>query len=337
MGTQHTQNLSIDLSALSPSALRLRNQLRQLTARWANLGGATSSDAISFGHCDVRLALRDHTEQLQDFRLNFTSRPVDLPPNFVVVGEPGGDIAILNATGRCLLKAGGRHLFFASEEVGGNFYGGSWSIEDGSPKPLLPELMLVENQILALASKQGDFACLHAAALMVEDCLVLLVGPSGSGKSSLALALWSRGATLIGDDIVFVSTSRRLVASAPRPVSRPAVAHRMLACAKLAGRCLESAQREINTGLTAPFSQLMLILINPERSRCLMPASDAIECVTLLSSHILRNLLEPRDNRISCACHILSCSSVYGLGRYDLTCMSDSIFCRVEELRSFGK
>lgn len=46
----------------------------------------------------------------------------------------------------------------------------------------------------------------HATALCVQGAGVMLRGPSGSGKSDLALRLIDRGATLISDDIVIVET-----------------------------------------------------------------------------------------------------------------------------------
>lgn len=45
---------------------------------------------------------------------------------------------------------------------------------------------------------------LHATAVAINGKGVLLLGPSGSGKSDLALRLIDRGAVLIGDDIVLV-------------------------------------------------------------------------------------------------------------------------------------
>jgi HPr kinase/phosphorylase len=42
----------------------------------------------------------------------------------------------------------------------------------------------------------------HATAVSINGEGVLLVGPSGSGKSDLALRLIDRGATLVSDDAV---------------------------------------------------------------------------------------------------------------------------------------
>lgn len=58
---------------------------------------------------------------------------------------------------------------------------------------------------------------LHAASCVaIAGQAVLIEGPSGSGKSSLALALIDRGAVLIGDDGVRLeSRDGRLLASPP--------------------------------------------------------------------------------------------------------------------------
>lgn len=48
---------------------------------------------------------------------------------------------------------------------------------------------------------------LQASAVAIEGRALLIEGPPGIGKSSLALALIERGATLIGDDAVTVQRS----------------------------------------------------------------------------------------------------------------------------------
>ncbi|MGJ8582548.1 MAG: HPr kinase/phosphorylase [Marinosulfonomonas sp.] len=46
---------------------------------------------------------------------------------------------------------------------------------------------------------------LHASCVGIDDAAVLIMGPSGSGKSGLALELMSRGASLIADDRTIVT------------------------------------------------------------------------------------------------------------------------------------
>ena len=57
---------------------------------------------------------------------------------------------------------------------------------------------------------------LHATCLVVEETGVLLRGPSGSGKSDLALRLIDRGAVLVADDQVLLRRDGgKLLAQAP--------------------------------------------------------------------------------------------------------------------------
>lgn len=57
---------------------------------------------------------------------------------------------------------------------------------------------------------------LNLTAVAIGGRAVLIEGPPGSGKSSLALALIDRGALLIGDDgVILARRDDRLVADAP--------------------------------------------------------------------------------------------------------------------------
>ena len=56
----------------------------------------------------------------------------------------------------------------------------------------------------------------HASTVATDGRAVVIVGPSGSGKSDLALRLLDRGFTLVSDDQTVVKRDGdRLVASAP--------------------------------------------------------------------------------------------------------------------------
>ena len=60
---------------------------------------------------------------------------------------------------------------------------------------------------------------LHASCVASEGRAVLIGGPSGSGKSDLALRLLDRGFTLVSDDRTIVHRDGpRLVASAPKTI-----------------------------------------------------------------------------------------------------------------------
>lgn len=61
---------------------------------------------------------------------------------------------------------------------------------------------------------------LHASAVALDGQGVLILGPSGSGKSSLALQLIGQGAALIGDDqIVLTRQGDAVMAAAPAAIA----------------------------------------------------------------------------------------------------------------------
>jgi len=61
---------------------------------------------------------------------------------------------------------------------------------------------------------------IHGTCVALDGAAVLLRGPSGSGKSDLALRLLDDGARLISDDQTFVKMHEgRLVATAPKAIA----------------------------------------------------------------------------------------------------------------------
>ncbi len=62
-------------------------------------------------------------------------------------------------------------------------------------------------------------AMAHATSIAIDTAGVLITGPSGSGKSSLALALMSLGARLIADDCTILRKDGEILwASAPAAI-----------------------------------------------------------------------------------------------------------------------
>ena len=61
---------------------------------------------------------------------------------------------------------------------------------------------------------------LHASTVAIDGRAVLITGPSGSGKSDVALRLLDRGFTLVSDDqTLFRKRGNQLVATAPANIA----------------------------------------------------------------------------------------------------------------------
>ena len=61
----------------------------------------------------------------------------------------------------------------------------------------------------------SDHETLHATTVAIDGRAVLLMGPSGSGKSDLALRLMDRGAALVSDDYTVVTRVGGLLLASP--------------------------------------------------------------------------------------------------------------------------
>jgi ABC-type cobalamin/Fe3+-siderophores transport system ATPase subunit len=64
---------------------------------------------------------------------------------------------------------------------------------------------LLEFATYTLAARAQQLVSMHAGCVGLNGCGVVLIGPSGTGKSTLALHCLSRGLRLLSEDSVFVS------------------------------------------------------------------------------------------------------------------------------------
>jgi serine kinase of HPr protein (carbohydrate metabolism regulator) len=72
------------------------------------------------------------------------------------------------------------------------------------------------NQTAPATGPRLSAETVHASTVAIDGKAVLITGPSGSGKSDLALRLLDRGFALVSDDRTIVKRDgNRLIASAP--------------------------------------------------------------------------------------------------------------------------
>jgi serine kinase of HPr protein (carbohydrate metabolism regulator) len=72
------------------------------------------------------------------------------------------------------------------------------------------------NSVTPSAGPRISAETLHASTVATDGRAVVIIGPSGSGKSDLALRLLDRGFTLVSDDQTTIKKDgERLIASAP--------------------------------------------------------------------------------------------------------------------------
>lgn len=97
----------------------------------------------------------------------------------------------------------------------------------------------------------------NATSVFFNGCGILITGKSGSGKSSLALALMERGARLISDDMTCLHIrDYRLIASAPENI-KGVLEVRGLGLLSLSDSIVDSAQID-----------MLIELVETQNERC---------------------------------------------------------------------
>ena len=103
---------------------------------------------------------------------------------------------------------------------------GHWQVSSSRlPEPIVAgsaerAVTVVEfRSVQALVDGPPDIFTVHAALVARAGRAVLIFGPSESGKSTLATALWQSGFSFLGDDVAMVDLATGDVQSVPRRVS----------------------------------------------------------------------------------------------------------------------
>ena len=89
-----------------------------------------------------------------------------------------------------------------------------------APAPSLPDWLwqrFLVGQLLPLASLLHRYEPLHASAVAIDGRVVVLMGTSGAGKSSVALHLTATGAGLMADDVTVLELRQGTVVAHPGP------------------------------------------------------------------------------------------------------------------------
>lgn len=180
--------------------------------------GRTSASAVAEPPSRVRLdegeldrrwaALRTSPQRAREIRFGPT---LLLSVDFA---EPAGYLLWALGYGRILISSDGLELLC-------------------EPDPPNPDwASIVASQALPLAATVRGLEVMHASGVVIDGRAVLIAGPPGAGKSSLAAALLRRGGRLLSDDAVALQlTERTLVAHAGSVVLqlRPAEDQRLTA------------------------------------------------------------------------------------------------------------
>ena len=107
----------------------------------------------------------------------------------------------------------------------------------------------------------------NTTAVAIGRRALLIEGPPGAGKSSLALALIDRGATLIGDDAVSLEARAGALLAAPPPNTQGLIEVRNVGIVEM----------QVSTGTVA-----LMLTLDPAAPRFPMdPSSRTIEGVSV--------------------------------------------------------
>jgi hypothetical protein len=155
-----------------------------------------------------------------------------------------------------------------------------WAIEFALSRGVLPRVLHLRGT-----------TCLHASAVLLAGEVVAFCGASGTGKSTIAAALATRGCALVTDDVLpLPMNSSGILAGSGLPEIRlyPAAANRLGladgAAAPRAGQSKAVWRPELIAGGTHPLACVYLLEPNERGPRSLQKASAQSALRSLLSN-----------------------------------------------------
>ena len=123
----------------------------------------------------------------------------------------------------CGVTVEGSRLTLAGDQIAGQADAAAGEASATVPARLIGDsealaAEVTDTLLLFLLARHGRVP-LHAAGVIVQGRVLVLAGPSGSGKSSLALAALGRGLALLSDDTLYVQRDPVLrLWGLPRPI-----------------------------------------------------------------------------------------------------------------------
>lgn len=191
-----------------------------------------------------------------------------------------------------------------------------------------------------LLNNSHDAITVHAALLSRGGKGIVIVGPSFAGKSTLAIALWRNGWSLLCDDTVFIDTVGQTASPAPRRVSlrhgsRELVGEPAWKQISNTPSCIETAkglffhphevsesEKEKSTALSAIFFLARMDSVLGEAElKAINPAKGALS----LLPYAFNARILPFVEGLRKVTPLLETVPAYDLGRGDLKAMVDAV------------
>jgi hypothetical protein len=194
-----------------------------------------------------------------------------------------------------------------------------------------------KDMTIELEKRRQDLYFLHGAALVAQERALLLVGPSGHGKSTLAWALSHSGFAYLSDELAPIDVSTLAVSPYPHALclkDRPAPPYELPAEALYTTRTLHVPVHVLQGGVCAQrtrLSAIFFITYSPTAKKPVTNEITAAEATVRLYTNALNPLAHARDG-LDAAAQIAGAVSCYKLLAADAasTCMLiNSIFEQV--------